>query len=44
MLIGRDGEPVYPISSGSEDGLLLKAGLCLFIVSAIFALISFIQL
>lgn len=42
-LIGRDGEPIYPISSGSEDGLLLKAGLCLFIVSAISALISFIK-
>jgi hypothetical protein len=43
VLIGRDGEPVYPISSGSDDGLLLKAGLSLFIVSAIFALVSFLN-
>ena len=35
-----DGEPIYPLSSGGEDGLLLKLGLYPFILAFLSAAIS----
>lgn len=34
------GEILYPISSGSEDGLILKIGLYIFSISALYSAIS----
>ena len=38
--VAEDGTVHYPISSGSEDGLLLKIGLIMFVVSAFYSLVS----
>jgi len=35
-----DGQVLYPISSGSEDGIVLKSGLYLFVFTALYSVIS----
>lgn len=40
MNITGDGTVLYPISSGSADGLILKLGLFLFTITASYSLIS----
>lgn len=40
MQVTDGGAILYPVSSGSEDGSILKLGLFFFIISAIYALVS----
>ena len=41
--IGEYGTVHYPISSGSEDGLILKLGLYLFAITAFYSVISIVR-
>ena len=41
--IGEDGTVHYPISSGSEDGLILKLGLYSFAITAFYSVISILR-
>ncbi len=41
--IGEDGTLHYPISSGSEDGLILKLGLYSFAVTVFYSVISILR-
>ena len=41
--IAEDGTIHYPISSGSEDGLLLKIGLYLFAITAFYSVVSILR-
>lgn len=43
MMLGADGEPIYPISSGSKDGVLLKVGLYPFVLAFISSLMSYLR-
>lgn len=43
MHVTSGGEIVYPISSGSDDGFLLKTGLYLFAITFIYSVISIIR-
>ena len=40
LQVTAGGEILYPISSGSEDGLILKFGLYLFSITAFYSVIS----
>lgn len=42
MELGDGGEALYPLSSGSEGGLLMKAGLYPFIVASLSAAVSIV--
>lgn len=42
LFLSSDGTPVYPISSGSEDGTFLKFGLFGFSFSVLVSIVSFV--